>query len=302
MTFRIILGHSFKEGGILHFESQHVDSIRGEYCVVSPFSELKQDQPIACAKYIREYIAESRRRNSRFGKRPLNDWASGVLLGTGIGMGTNQNNNGNKNNGNSNNNSNNNTNNNNNNNNNTNTSNKQQHLLLQEQINREISRFRRRPPPGTEKVASKSKPNARTNRKHKQRNCSTTASTSTTTTTATTISPSKPKRHCRSLSNSPRRQLPKSIKKGTTTTIGSSTTNENIISNNNENETIINNENENIISNSISISNEDLTPPPTTTREDDAITIANTNTDDEGLGSWSPIVLQQGYIVQDFWI
>mmetsp|Transcript_21309 Transcript_21309/g.46531 ORF Transcript_21309/g.46531 Transcript_21309/m.46531 type:complete len:126 (-) Transcript_21309:306-683(-) len=106
MTFRIILGHSFKEGGILHFESQHVDSIRGEYCVVSPFSELKQDQPIACAKYIREYIAESRRRNSRFGKRPLNDWASGVLLGTGIGMGTNQNNNGNKNNGNSNNNSN----------------------------------------------------------------------------------------------------------------------------------------------------------------------------------------------------
>ena len=68
-TFRKILEHTWTDGTLI-MKVQYTDSAHGTFEIDTPFKKLKMDEPLACAKYIREYIAEQRR-----GDRPLNDWA-----------------------------------------------------------------------------------------------------------------------------------------------------------------------------------------------------------------------------------
>ena len=72
-TFRKILDHAFIDGK-LTMKAQYTDSTRGTYEIDTPFMKLKSDEPLACAKYIREYIPEKRR-----GDRPFNDWADKTI-------------------------------------------------------------------------------------------------------------------------------------------------------------------------------------------------------------------------------
>ena len=55
-------------------KAQYVDPINGTFEIDTPFRKLKMDEPLACAKYIREYITEHRRKD-----RPLNDWAAETI-------------------------------------------------------------------------------------------------------------------------------------------------------------------------------------------------------------------------------
>eukprot|EP00537_Pseudo-nitzschia_pungens_P005921 CAMPEP_0172358336 /NCGR_PEP_ID=MMETSP1060-20121228/2659_1 /TAXON_ID=37318 /ORGANISM="Pseudo-nitzschia pungens, Strain cf. cingulata" /LENGTH=1040 /DNA_ID=CAMNT_0013079501 /DNA_START=152 /DNA_END=3275 /DNA_ORIENTATION=- len=72
-AFRKIQSHYF-ENESLHFKAKFTNAIKGEIEVDVSFADLRMKEPIACAKYIREYIAEDRR-----GRRPLNKWADSVL-------------------------------------------------------------------------------------------------------------------------------------------------------------------------------------------------------------------------------
>ena len=62
--FRMILNHTW-ENGSLTMKAQYCDN-NGTYEVDTPFKKLRDDEPLACAKYIREYIVEKRR-----GDQPL---------------------------------------------------------------------------------------------------------------------------------------------------------------------------------------------------------------------------------------
>ena len=53
---------------------QYTDSIQGKFEIDIPFTKIKSDEPLACAKYIREYVSEQRR-----GDRPLNEWAAQTI-------------------------------------------------------------------------------------------------------------------------------------------------------------------------------------------------------------------------------
>ena len=55
-------------------KAQYLDDSQGTFEIDTPFKKLKMDEPLACAKYIREYIPESRR-----GDRPLNAWADDTI-------------------------------------------------------------------------------------------------------------------------------------------------------------------------------------------------------------------------------
>ena len=57
-AFRKILDHCWKDGTLI-MKTQYSDEIQGMFEIDTPFKKLKQDEPFACAKYIREYIAES---------------------------------------------------------------------------------------------------------------------------------------------------------------------------------------------------------------------------------------------------
>ena len=67
--FRKILNHAWTDGTLV-MKAQYTDAEHGTFEIDTPFKKLKIDEPLACAKYIREYIPEERR-----GDRPLNDWA-----------------------------------------------------------------------------------------------------------------------------------------------------------------------------------------------------------------------------------
>ena len=67
--FRKILQHVWNDGTLM-MKAQYTDTFNGTFEIDTPFKKLKMDEPLACAKYIREYVPESRR-----GDRPLNDWA-----------------------------------------------------------------------------------------------------------------------------------------------------------------------------------------------------------------------------------
>jgi len=67
--FRKIVAHFWKDG-ILFLKAQYIDTIQGSQFINTPFAKLRRDEPVPCAKYVREYVAEFRR-----GNRPLNDWA-----------------------------------------------------------------------------------------------------------------------------------------------------------------------------------------------------------------------------------
>ena len=71
--FRKIVAHFWKDG-ILFLKAQYIDTIQGSHFINTPFAKLRRDEPVPCAKYIREYVVESRR-----GNRPLNDWALKVI-------------------------------------------------------------------------------------------------------------------------------------------------------------------------------------------------------------------------------
>ena len=57
-------------------KAQYTNTTQGNFEIDTPFKKLKMDEPLACAKYIKEYISEQRRRD-----RPLNDWASHTIQG-----------------------------------------------------------------------------------------------------------------------------------------------------------------------------------------------------------------------------
>jgi len=71
--FRLIQSHSF-ENDILFLQVKYFHAIQGKIEVNIPFNDLRLDEPVPCAKYIREYVAEDRR-----GQRPFNTWAGKVL-------------------------------------------------------------------------------------------------------------------------------------------------------------------------------------------------------------------------------
>ena len=72
-TFRKILNHSWNDG-VLMLKAQCVDPVKGNFEMDMPLKKPKKDEPLACTKYIREYIAEN-----RWGHRPLNEWASQTI-------------------------------------------------------------------------------------------------------------------------------------------------------------------------------------------------------------------------------
>ena len=74
-TFRKILNHSWNEGTLI-MKAQYTDTNHGNFEIDTPFKKLKMDEPLACAKYIKEYIPEQRR-----GDRPLNEWATHTIEG-----------------------------------------------------------------------------------------------------------------------------------------------------------------------------------------------------------------------------
>ena len=55
-------------------KAQYSDTIQGTFEIDTPFKKLKIDEPLPCAKYIRDHITEPRR-----GDRPLNDWADRTI-------------------------------------------------------------------------------------------------------------------------------------------------------------------------------------------------------------------------------
>ena len=67
-NFRKILNHTWKNGSLI-MKAQYVDTVTGTFEIDTPFKKLKVDEPLACAKYIRQHIVEQCR-----GDRPLNDW------------------------------------------------------------------------------------------------------------------------------------------------------------------------------------------------------------------------------------
>ena len=73
LSFRKILEHTWING-VLFMKVQYTDTVQGTMEIDTPFAKLKKDEPIPCAKYIKEYIAESRRSD-----RPLNDWATRTI-------------------------------------------------------------------------------------------------------------------------------------------------------------------------------------------------------------------------------
>ena len=71
--FRKILDHCWKDG-TLFLKAQHTDDIQGTFEIDTPFKKLKLDEPLACAKFIRECMPETGR-----GERPMNKWADEVI-------------------------------------------------------------------------------------------------------------------------------------------------------------------------------------------------------------------------------
>ena len=71
--FRKIVNHGWTNGTLI-MKAQYSDSIQGTFEIDTPFKKLKIDEPLPCAKYIRDYITEPRR-----GDRPLNDWADRTI-------------------------------------------------------------------------------------------------------------------------------------------------------------------------------------------------------------------------------
>jgi hypothetical protein len=76
MTFRNIVNHTWNDGTLI-LKAQYVDSIQGNVVIDAPFKRLKVDEPVACAKYIKEWIAE--KRHGDRSDRPLNDWADRTI-------------------------------------------------------------------------------------------------------------------------------------------------------------------------------------------------------------------------------
>lgn len=72
MEFKKILNHSWEADGLM-MKVQYRDS-SNKIAIDVPFKILKKDQPLACAKYIKNYILEERR-----GERPLNNWAREII-------------------------------------------------------------------------------------------------------------------------------------------------------------------------------------------------------------------------------
>jgi hypothetical protein len=73
MVLTRILDH-FWTNGILVLKTQYIGNDGRKFVLDTPFTQLKEDEPIPCAKYVREYIAEERR-----GNRPFNEWANKTL-------------------------------------------------------------------------------------------------------------------------------------------------------------------------------------------------------------------------------
>jgi hypothetical protein len=73
LLFHKILDHTWSDG-ILIFTAQYYSDDGRPHTIQTPLSTLKVEEPVACAKYIREYIPETRR-----GERPLNQWAQETL-------------------------------------------------------------------------------------------------------------------------------------------------------------------------------------------------------------------------------
>ena len=71
--FRKTLDHGWKDGTLV-MKAQYTDDTQGTFEIDTPFKKLKLDEPLACAKCIREYTAETRR-----GDRPMNDWADNII-------------------------------------------------------------------------------------------------------------------------------------------------------------------------------------------------------------------------------
>ena len=71
--FRKIVNHGWTNGTLI-MKAQYSDTIQGTFEIDTPFKKLKIDEPLSCAKYIRDHIIEPRR-----GDRPLNDWADRTI-------------------------------------------------------------------------------------------------------------------------------------------------------------------------------------------------------------------------------
>jgi hypothetical protein len=56
--FEKVVDHAFTDG-ILLFKARYQGSTEGEHIVEIPFSVLKKDVPLECAKYIRNYVVDS---------------------------------------------------------------------------------------------------------------------------------------------------------------------------------------------------------------------------------------------------
>lgn len=75
--FRLIKSHKKVDGIFLTLLVQLIVANNGhKYEVDVSFDELKKEEPLACAKYIRQWVAESKRGR---GCRPLNQWASTII-------------------------------------------------------------------------------------------------------------------------------------------------------------------------------------------------------------------------------
>ena len=71
--FRKMLDHCWKDR-TLFMKAQCTDDIQGTFKMDTPFKKLKLDEPLACAKFIRECMAET-----RWGERPMKKWADEVI-------------------------------------------------------------------------------------------------------------------------------------------------------------------------------------------------------------------------------
>jgi len=72
-AFRKILNHVCHDG-ILVMKARYCDQAGRMFEIDIPFFKLRHDEAVPCAKYIREYIVETRR-----GYCPLNVWALAIL-------------------------------------------------------------------------------------------------------------------------------------------------------------------------------------------------------------------------------
>lgn len=70
--FEKIVDHSFQDG-VLVLKARYQGHITGENIVEIPFSILKKDVPLECARYIRNYVVENRRHGN------YNTWALNMI-------------------------------------------------------------------------------------------------------------------------------------------------------------------------------------------------------------------------------